>query len=84
VKKNHHGGVRFPNSHEKMEVYSLNIQSLPKEMRIVSVVVPMFCGIMFTLFGLLFEEMRYIFLLVGLGTLLWGIINLVILLRKDE
>ena len=68
----------------KFYSYSLNIQSLPKEMRIVSVVVPMFCGIIFTLFGFLFEEMRYIFIIVGLGALLWGVINLVCLLRKDE
>ena len=68
----------------KFYSYSFDLQALPKPMRIVSIVVPLFCGVMFTLFSFLFKEIFIPFIILGLITLLWGIINLLIVLRKDE
>lgn len=69
----------------KFYSYTLNILSLPKMYQIVSVVVPLLCGVMFTLFAFLFKEDMFIpFLIVGILSLLWGIIDLAILLKKED
>lgn len=68
--------------------YSLSVKALPKAMQIVAIVVPLLCGIVFTTIGILVLNDDFLFNLIftGMGIiyLLWGIINLYFVLKKDH
>lgn len=67
----------------KFYSYALDLQAQPKIMRIVIIIVPLICGIIITSLALLIKEFR-LGLIGGIPCLLWGIINLVCLLKKYD
>ena len=68
--------------------YSLAVKALPKAMQVVASVVPLLCGIAFTSVGLFVsigdKVIKIVFSLLGVIMLVWGIINLCILFKKDS
>lgn len=72
---------------KKFYSYSLSIKAYPTLFRIVAVVVPLICGSVFTLIGILLRDEKLvlpIFLSMGIIFLLWGLFNIYSLLKKEE
>lgn len=70
----------------KFYSYKFSLQALPKVLRIVTVILPLFVGCLFIPLSFVFDENigTIAFLTCGCLALLWGILNLVMLLKKDE
>ncbi len=64
--------------------YSLMAQS--GILKVVTVVVPLFCGLLFIPLSFVFDDNigKLVFLICGGVSLLWGIINLIIILKENK